>query len=148
MLCKSTPVSSHDLITANHRQISLTGIDHYNSKLCKVTHFFNIWEPLQENLKSTTYTTVFLPDSNNCFFYVVSYFNIRLHYFFIFLVLFHLLFLNLLSLKHILQFSYNSTSLQHRLNSSISLKYTIQKIFTKLQKTFQNEERNVEKESL
>ena len=36
MLRKSTPVSSHDSINANHRQISLTGTDPNNSKLSKV----------------------------------------------------------------------------------------------------------------
>ena len=36
VLRKSTPVSSHNLINANHRQISLAGTNHYNSKLSKV----------------------------------------------------------------------------------------------------------------
>ena len=39
VLCKSTPASSHDSINVNHRQISLTGTDHYNSKLSKVIQF-------------------------------------------------------------------------------------------------------------
>ena len=37
MLRKSTPVyTSHDSINAKHRQISVTGTDHYKSKLSEV----------------------------------------------------------------------------------------------------------------
>ena len=36
MLRKSTLVSTHGSKNGNHRQISLTGTDHYNSKLSKV----------------------------------------------------------------------------------------------------------------
>ena len=80
-----------------------------------ITQFFNIWENLQENHQKTvflayfgnskskfliihaaTYITVFLLDSNNFLLYVVSCFNISLHYFLIFLLLFQLVFLNLL----------------------------------------------------
>ena len=60
-------------------------------------------------------------------------------------------FLILLAPIHIQQCSYkfNSISLQHpSFKCSISLQYTIQKIFTKLQTSFQNEERNDEKELL
>ena len=39
MLRKSIPVFSHGSINANHGQISLTGTDHYNSKLSKVIQF-------------------------------------------------------------------------------------------------------------
>ena len=53
---KSAPVSSNDSINTNQRQVSLTGTDHYDSKLAKVvqfekkiTEFFNISENLQEN---------------------------------------------------------------------------------------------------
>ena len=43
---------------------------------------------------------------------------------------------------------FNSISLQLAFDCSISLQYTMQKIFTKLQVQFQNEERNDEKELL
>ena len=36
VLHKSTPVFSNDLINTNHRQISLTRTDHFNSKFSKV----------------------------------------------------------------------------------------------------------------
>ena len=39
VLRKSTPVSSHDSINANYRQVSLTGTDHSISKLSKVFQF-------------------------------------------------------------------------------------------------------------
>ena len=96
MLHESTLVSSHDLINPNHRQISLTGADRCNPKLSAViqcgktiTQFFNIGENLQGNNKNiyisglfwtfkikfqtihaANYITVFLSDSNNCFFYM------------------------------------------------------------------------------
>ena len=52
--------------------------------------------------------------------------------------------------KHILQFSciFNSIWLQPAFDYSISLQYTIQKIFTKLQTTFQNKVRNGKKDLL
>ena len=39
MLHNSTPVSTSDSMNTNHRQISLTGTDLYNSKLSKVIQF-------------------------------------------------------------------------------------------------------------
>ena len=39
MLRRSTPVFSNYSINTNHRQMSLTGTDHYNSKLSKVIQF-------------------------------------------------------------------------------------------------------------
>ena len=43
---------------------------------------------------------------------------------------------------------FNSSTLQRTSDCSISLQYTIQKIFTEAQTMFQNEERNDEKELL
>ena len=66
MLHKSTTVSSNDSININHRKISLTGTDNYNSKLSKViqfdekiTQFFNISENLQENHKKTYFRQIY-----------------------------------------------------------------------------------------
>ena len=60
---------------AKHRQISLTGTDHYNSELSKVwektiTQVFDIWKNLQENHKKIYISGIFWTDFDNCFFYV------------------------------------------------------------------------------
>lgn len=91
-------------------------------------------------------TLQFLSASNNFLLSAVSHFNIFLYYVSLFLILFQLLFLTFLTSRHILQLSYNvnSISLSPALDCSISIQNTIQKIFTKLETTFQNHERNHE----
>ena len=137
VLSRSTPVSSYNSINANQRQISRTRTDQYNSKLSKVIQFekkqslnFLIFEKICKRIikkkknyisgifwtfkskfqiiHTATYITVFLPDSNNCFYYMLYHISIfALTIFSLFCFLFYLLFLNLLAPRHVLQFSYN-----------------------------------------
>ena len=119
MLHKCTPVSSDDSINASHWQISMTWTNHYNSKPSSysvwektVTQFFNIWENMREKsyiseifwtFKSkfqiiyvSAYMTVFLPDSNNCFFYMQHHVSLSVSSLFSFFC-FHSTFLFLIS---------------------------------------------------
>ena len=67
-----------------------------------------------------TYASLFLPDSNNCFFIcLVPYIPICLYYFLILFFYFHLLFHSLLTTRHILQFTmFDLISLQPARNIS------------------------------
>ena len=99
----------------------------------------------------SAYMTVFLPDSNNCFFYMQYHVSLSVSSLFSFFC-FHSTFLFLTSSPQDtfcnLLTIFNSISLQPTFDFSISLQDALQKIFTKLNTTLQNEERNDEKELL
>ena len=80
------------------------------------------------------YITAFLSDSNNCF-YMLYHISISVSTIFSFLFLFHLLFLIFFPETQ-LGTMFNWISLQPAFDCSISLKFTTQKLFTKLQTTF------------
>ena len=81
VLRKSTPVSSHDSINANYRQVSLTGTDHSISKLSKVFQFekktfigifwnvFRSWTIIVSHSPTVKIWTI------SRFFYILKYFG-------------------------------------------------------------------------
>ena len=124
--------SSNNSRSTNERHISLAGTDHLNSKLstnfqyvknnhsvflispktCKEIHKKNyipgICWPFKSKwqiMLAATYIARFLPDSNNFFICIIPYTHIYFSYFLILCSYFHLLFLTLLTMKHILQFT-------------------------------------------
>ena len=175
MLCRSAPVSSHDSINAYHRQISLTGTDHNISKLFKVIQVEKkqslnilIFEKICKRIIKKKKKTIFpvknightLYASHSFFLTLITisficsitfqYLSpLSFHFFFCFYFTYFFLICSPTP-KHILQFSciFNSIWLQPAFDYSISLQYTIQKIFTKLQTTFQNKVRNGKKDLL
>ena len=119
----------------------MAGTDNWNSKLstniqCKKNHHsaFLVFQKLCQNINKkndisgifwafrsklqiihgVTYITLFLPDSNNCFFICsVTYIPICLYYFWILCFYFHFPFHLLLATSHILQVTmFDSTLLQ------------------------------------
>ena len=157
--------SSHDSKNANHMKILLTGTDHHNSKFSKVIQFeekqsLNIL--IFEKICKRTITKIIFMVKNieyiflilQCFFVTlitVSFIcSIIFQYLpplvFNFIVLFHLLFLNLLArpetrstiqLHCLIRFDCNP--------HSISLQYTIEKIFTKRQQRFKTRKETMRK---
>ena len=161
MLRKSKSFSLHDSINANHRQISPTGTDHYTSKPYKVILFekklfisgiFWTFKSKFQIIHAAIYITCFFLTTLITVFFICSiilqYRSPLFFHFFCFYFTFFYLFCSSRDTFYDLATMFNSISLQPAFDCSISLQYIIQKTFTKLQTTFQNEERNYEKELL
>ena len=159
MVHRSTSVSSHYSINANHRQRSLTGTNHYDSKLSKVIQFEKkqslntlIFEKISNRIIKKTIFLVknieHILFTSQCFFQtlitVSSICSIIFQYlsplFFHFFVFISPSFSSFARLSwgtfYNLATLFNSIWLQPEFDCSMSLQYTIQKIFTKLQTTF------------